>query len=762
MKSLHSVGRPMFPADLTASVDDLPYLLTSARANIDGCVEGLQEFAPDALDTAPGIRLRSEVTLITVTVAAAHACVPCAIDDELSASVGGDSSTDDSADYSAESSADAYEYDYPSLPSRRITTETDQSGDSGAPGWVNPGIFKHLKRIQAAHMRGGDAWDAPGARRLLGLDGAETGDDAAGAEAADAAAQSDSILRRLTDEGVASAYSGDAGDSHESGDTLRRGLQSSSNGKTSKMGVQVGGILDTSGFNGQYSSLLPPRVNAIVAKDGSGTHRTLKAAIASAPMKGTFVIFIKRGVYDEQILFDNQGIVLVGEGMGKTVITGKKSVVGGSTTFNSATLGKHSSSLRLPSLGLSCTLPLSLFGGIVLVGEGMGKTVITGKKSVVGGSTTFNSATLGQYPSSLSTSPLYFIKAGVHDEQALFDNHVNFTFENSQNTLPPFHSPPPLSPFPLFPLLSLPSQRSRSRASGPAGTSSALPHLSPPIYPPPTLPFPLSSLPRRQQGHADSAGSHHPQHSQASGPESSGFTLTAGGSANKGMFTALGITVRNTAGIVGQQAVALRSEDLSAFFECDFDGNQNSLYPHSGHNTDLLSRSPPHHPEFDGNQDSLYPHSGVPPPTLTPPPSVPLRLSRSLSRPPPTSTPGANKGMFTALGITVRNTAGVVGQQAVALRSEDLSAFFECDFDGNQDTLYPHSGRQYFRDCKVGGTVDFIFGKGAAVFDRPQIRLHKDDPVIITAPQNDPTYPEPKGLIIRNAVITADAGVGKA
>ncbi|CAI7923736.1 unnamed protein product [Closterium sp. NIES-54] len=118
--------------------------------------------------------------------------------------------------------------------------------------------------------------------------------------------------------------------------------------------------------------------------------------------------------------------------------------------------------------------------------------------------------------------------------------------------------------------------------------------------------------------------------------------------------------------------------------------------------------------------------------------------------------------MLTALGITVRNTAGPAGEQAVALRSKDLSAFFECEFDGAQDTLYPHSGRQYFRDCKVGGTVDFIFGKSAAVFDRPQIRLHPDDPVIITAPQNDPKYPDPKGIIIRNAVISSDPGVGKA
>ncbi|GFP92502.1 pectinesterase 3 [Phtheirospermum japonicum] len=81
----------------------------------------------------------------------------------------------------------------------------------------------------------------------------------------------------------------------------------------------------------------------------------------------------------------------------------------------------------------------------------------------------------------------------------------------------------------------------------------------------------------------------------------------------------------------------------------------------------------------------------------------------------------AGKG-FVARGIKFMNTAGAAKHQAVALRSgSDLSVFQQCSFDAYQDTLYAHSNRQFYRDCDITGTIDFIFGNSAVVFQNCNI-----------------------------------------
>lgn len=92
---------------------------------------------------------------------------------------------------------------------------------------------------------------------------------------------------------------------------------------------------------------------------------------------------------------------------------------------------------------------------------------------------------------------------------------------------------------------------------------------------------------------------------------------------------------------------------------------------------------------------------------------------------------------FMARDISFKNDAGPQNNQAVAFRSgSDKSIFYRCSFESFQDTLYAHSNRQFYRECDVTGTVDFIFGNSASVFQDCKILPRKPLPnqfVTITA-----------------------------
>lgn len=111
---------------------------------------------------------------------------------------------------------------------------------------------------------------------------------------------------------------------------------------------------------------------------------------------------------------------------------------------------------------------------------------------------------------------------------------------------------------------------------------------------------------------------------------------------------------------------------------------------------------------------------------------------------------------FTAKNVTFENSAGPVGQ-AVAVRvNGDRIIFENCRFLGNQDTLYPNGrdSRQYYKNCYIEGTTDFIFGWSTAVFENCEI-FSKDGGHYITAASTEKE--SPYGFVFINCELTGDA-----
>lgn len=114
---------------------------------------------------------------------------------------------------------------------------------------------------------------------------------------------------------------------------------------------------------------------------------------------------------------------------------------------------------------------------------------------------------------------------------------------------------------------------------------------------------------------------------------------------------------------------------------------------------------------------------------------------------------------FYAENITFENSAGPVGQAVACFVSADRAFFKNCRFLGFQDTLYTYGkqSRQYYEDCYIEGTVDFIFGWSTAVFNRCHIHSKSDG--YVTAPSTD--RGSKYGYVFYDCRLTATADVTK-
>ena len=113
---------------------------------------------------------------------------------------------------------------------------------------------------------------------------------------------------------------------------------------------------------------------------------------------------------------------------------------------------------------------------------------------------------------------------------------------------------------------------------------------------------------------------------------------------------------------------------------------------------------------------------------------------------------------FTAKNITFQNDAGFTAGQAVAVESDgDKAFFFNCRFIGNQDVLFTNNdkSRQYYENCYIEGTTDFIFGSSTVWFEKCHIHSKKNSHVTAASTPEEKEF----GYIFNECILTGDTSL---
>lgn len=110
---------------------------------------------------------------------------------------------------------------------------------------------------------------------------------------------------------------------------------------------------------------------------------------------------------------------------------------------------------------------------------------------------------------------------------------------------------------------------------------------------------------------------------------------------------------------------------------------------------------------------------------------------------------------FAAENITFQNDAGFSAGQAVGLESDgDKASFYNCRIVGNQDILFTNNdnSRQYYKDCYIEGTTDFIFGSSTVWFERCHIHSKKNSHVTAASTPQQHQF----GYVFSDCILTGD------
>jgi pectinesterase len=114
---------------------------------------------------------------------------------------------------------------------------------------------------------------------------------------------------------------------------------------------------------------------------------------------------------------------------------------------------------------------------------------------------------------------------------------------------------------------------------------------------------------------------------------------------------------------------------------------------------------------------------------------------------------------FYAENITIENSAGSVGQAIALYVAGDRCVFRNCRILGNQDTLFTDglNSRQFFDNCYIEGTTDFIFGGATVLFSKCTIQSKSNSYVTAASTPQGKLY----GYVFLDCRLTAADGVQK-